>query len=60
MRTAMMDVHIWKENLVDFLMDADEILGFDYSCLIIFGMLASLPIAVIALRRVWNRNSQMA
>lgn len=49
------------EMIVDFLMDADEILGFDYSCILLFGLIACVPIAIVValrLKRGSRPNSQ--
>ena len=56
MREGCVDVSALFDGTVRFLMDADEILGFDYSCLILFGALAVIPIATFVILRV-VRNS---
>ena len=51
-----LDFHTWDDCLVRFLTDADGILGFPYSCLILFGALAVIPITAFVILRV-VRNS---
>ena len=50
-RTGMAD------NIAHLLMDADEILGFDYSCIILFGMIACVPIGIMIALRLKRRKT---
>ena len=56
MQMGIVDYHIYMESMVDFFMDADEILGFDYSCFILFGLIGAIPLAALVVLRFKRRS----